>query len=351
MQKRFLLICFVIASTHVCAQDEWLGADLKGGFFGIRYADYEDSGRNIALSATLPAVLQSEFHLAYSDYRDKHEGGARQSQAWNIHWNTDPYAAASFGLGVSTSGTKSELEIRDYSLHAQYLTESFWRFRGEVIIGQAEISDTAIPSLIAEDFRLLGLNEIDREGLNLAVSYDSTVWGGRVGFAVYHHDQNGNASQSQLNTLDQQISDQSASLIQYYLALVYGVFRRSCADDGVADALINSCIRDLFDANEEELRVGLEQWQSDYIAYNRAENHKNLLSDHEVSADVYWLVGRSTLVLGVFAYQSYIEEELFTQSYAEWRYALSDRLTLGVLLGYSDNQSQLWSEASFGWSW
>ncbi len=37
----------------MCAQDEWLGADLKGGFFGIRYADYEDSGRNIALSATL----------------------------------------------------------------------------------------------------------------------------------------------------------------------------------------------------------------------------------------------------------------------------------------------------------
>ena len=351
MLLRFFLIIVCISAMSVNAQDDWLGTDLAGGHFGIRYADYEEAGNSFGLNMTLPAFSQSEFHLATSEYREEQTDTTHYSQSWQVYWNSDPYAAASFGLGARTSGKKSELEIRDFALHAQYLTESFWRFRGELVIGEAEISDESISAIVADEFRRLGLHHIDRKGINLSIAYDGMAWGARVGFAVYHHDASGNASAAELLALDQQIDDESSALIRYYLGLAYYAFRQQCINQGEARDALNTCVEGLFTDNAQVIRDGIAQWEAAFIDFNRADSQKDLLSDHEISADIYWLLGHSTLGLGVFSYESYIEEKTFTQSYAEWRYNISDHTTVGLLLGYSDNDSQTWSEVSVGWSW
>lgn len=351
MKISALFLAVFLSLNVAAAEDDWLGVENYGGHLGIYYGVYEGDSDRQSINITIPLFSMSQLHAFYSDDQSNESGFQSKSQQLGLFWNSDPQAKVSWGFGVEESGRSSNLLTRDKSLYFQYMTGSSWGFRIKAIDGESELDIGGITPEIEGQISALGLDTIDRRGLELSSNFEGENWGLQFSLGYYDYDDMGSASQGDIDDLTQLITEASQDEVSFYIRIIYLSYLQYYRDLGYAEAEALELTRDKFESDRAEIRIMLNRWTQNAVDYQFGVNEKNVLSNHDIALDYYWTHEQFMLSSGVFVYQSYIDEDYSTQIYAGVNYQMSRLYNIGCLVSYSDNSSEMYAEFSIGLDW
>ncbi len=355
------LILLVLPVLNHADENAWIGDLEKNGHLGVRYGFHDDDASSYALNATVPLIYYSELSLVFSEYQQERRTNETQSdEQWGIYWNSDILQTYAFGLGYEKSGSNSSVTSDDIHIFIQYATEDNWSFRAKYLQGDIALNYGSLRVNIEEQFRALGLLSRERQGFGLSVNYDKSGWGTRLSVNYYDYDGDKAPRGAEFSALNQVLLEESTVEARFWLSVYYGLLYQAQRDRGNEPDTAIANINAFFERFEQEILMGVEEWvarrarekrSQNALYYRYAYGEQNLLSQQDISLDVYWSAGKNTYTMGVLSYESYIDETFSTQVYISLESSIRDRYSLGTLVSYSDENDSAYAELSMGISW
>ncbi len=347
--SRGVFVFFVfIAAPGWADSDDWIGIDSYGGHLGLQWGSYQAGGKNYSVNLTLPMFSLSQFNAFFSDYRFNENDYDQQSQQLGLYWNSDPFQRFSWGLGYFDSGRSSDLQTKDYSFYIQYLSANQWHVKLRGIQGESAIDANGYSPVIENQFRSLGLHEVDRLGWGVSWGFEGINHGFHVGATVFDYDDLGSVSDRQIN---QFIEILTTTEERFYYREVYLAYFEWFKDQGFDDEQSRIGTNWVFQNNNQEITDHVNARVAEEVNFHLGYDKKNTLSNREYSFDYFYSRHAYVISMGVFFYESYIREEYSNQSYGSINFQATEHYSYGFTLSYSDENAELYGELSVGFDW
>lgn len=356
----FFLGAAVSLVSGAADEDEWLGESDYGGYLGFRYGVYEDDAKNYSVNSTLPLFWHSQLNVILSKYRADYGAERQTSEQWGIYFNTDPLQTFLLGFGYEKNGKGSSIESEDAHVYLQFSINEYWSFRAKYLRGDIDLRYEGLSDNVEEQFRALGLLSRERDGMGLSINYDNLYWGLRFSANDYDYQGDGGPEVESSQALNQLLMQEASGEARFWLGVYYLLLYETQLARGVDERAAIDNVNNFFTAFEAEIIARTEAWidrraqekrEQNLVYYRYAYGQHNLLSKRDFSLDAYWVNAAITYSMGVLTYQSYIDEEYASQIYGGVDYQFSDHHSVGALVSYSDEYSDLYAELSLGFNW
>lgn len=330
---------------------DWLGAPEQGGQMNLSLGVYEDDASTTAINLTLPLVKYSELYMYYSDYQSDEIWSPGDSQEYGFFWNSDPYAKYMFGFGYDIGGQSSDLKSKDYSLAFEFSINHRWRVSSVLIKGDAELSIDGFSPVFQREFEALGLDHIERHGGGFGFRYDNedVMW--RFSYRRYDYDDNSDGGSADIDAFIQTLREESLGSARFAVEFDLLVRYEYLLSTGLSEAAAQTATYLYYLSQREQINREIDRWVNDYVGYHLGNGQKNVLSNQEFSLDYVRNFEAWSWSVGLFSYESYIDEKFESQYYSAINFQLSKSYSLGVLLSYMDESSQYYGELTVGASW
>jgi len=346
--------------TSIANENEWLGDSGYGGYFGLRYGAYKGDAKNYSINTTLPMFWYSKLNWVFSKYSGSFEDEKQTSDQWGMYWNSDPLTTFSFGLGYEENGKGSSVGSKDANIYFQLSASEHWSFRAKYLRGDIELRYDGIADNIEQQFRVLGLLSRQREGFGLSASFDNLYWGVRLSVNYYDYDGDKTPQIEDSQALNELLTGETLTEARFWLSVYYSLLYQAQIDRGVDEQAAIDNVNDFFTRFETAIRERTELWirqrtqeKRDFnqAYYRYAYGQQNLLSQQDLSIDTYWNNDKATYLIGGLTYESYIDGEYISQFYGGIEYQISERYSVGALVSYEDDYSDVYAELSMGFDW